>query len=454
MKLRLLALLLAVPVTSAGAAGGVNTGANYRTGSYACGVVCEGASPVYVEKETVTLNIAEFPKESYVSSEDFLGYAASAETSYTLCNPTGEDVSLPLSLPLGAAPSYGQIADEAGVCPEYSVMSGGTPISSDIRYSYPTVETESPVASYIAEEERFYRSDVPVTEYLYEFGLPSSDTPRQLCLYFDGDPSVTRVLLSQYAYVRIDDGRSMAKINLIGEEHRAEIGFFVLGGRLKSEPEWKIYKNWNQSEEETAEFSSRVVGQTTLGELMLRVRPQGSSVSDADWLAASFGYLEASTDESMCLLEGKLGGFSEKDLVRRAEYSVVVPAHGKIEHSVSVPIYPDVSKGNTVRCEYKYLLSPARKWSDFGRLEIRINTEFSLADSSLRFEKTEGGYEFARDGLPQGELVFALTDTGSEGVASEVQPPEPTWMFYVFPIAGVALVAGVLIFLLSRKRRS
>ena len=60
--------------------------------------------------------------------------------------------------------------------------------------------------------------------------------------------------------------------------------------------------------------------------------------------------------------------------------------------------------------EYAYLLSPATTWSEFGSLDITINTPYYLTESTIDgFEKTEDGYLLHLDGLPEGELIFSLS---------------------------------------------
>lgn len=87
--------------------------------------------------------------------------------------------------------------------------------------------------------------------------------------------------------------------------------------------------------------------------------------------------------------------------------------------------------------DYTYLLSPAQTWAEFGNLEIVINTPYYLHESSLSgFEKTETGYAYSQDGLPEGDLTFELSE----------QAPTPSVNLQLVLI--IAAIAIVLIFLI------
>ena len=42
--------------------------------------------------------------------------------------------------------------------------------------------------------------------------------------------------------------------------------------------------------------------------------------------------------------------------------------------------------------------------------EVKLETPYYVADSSLKFSATETGYYLKREGLPLGELTFSLTE--------------------------------------------
>ena len=107
-------------------------------------------------------------------------------------------------------------------------------------------------------------------------------------------------------------------------------------------------------------------------------------------------------------------------------------------------MYPHIDGGYEPSVySYKYLLSPAQSWAEFGKFEVRINTPFFLSgDGVLPFEKMDYGYRCHRDGLPDGELTFSLCEAehpkyvgGGSG-----------WIWVFIPVAiivGIVLLTAV-----------
>ena len=96
-------------------------------------------------------------------------------------------------------------------------------------------------------------------------------------------------------------------------------------------------------------------------------------------------------------------------------------------------------------------------------MEIVINTPYFVTESSLEgFEKTETGYILKRDGLPDGELVFTLSE--SENPVKPVKkvtdfvPIELIISFSLIGLGALLLITGgvvvtVLIVRSKRKRK-
>ncbi len=92
------------------------------------------------------------------------------------------------------------------------------------------------------------------------------------------------------------------------------------------------------------------------------------------------------------------------------------------------------------------MLSPAKRWSAFGSLDIEIVTPRYLTDANgFGFEKTERGYALSLNGLPESDLCFSLC---------EVQNPKsvhnygsPLWV--IIPIAVTVLIALPCVFALA-----
>ena len=94
-------------------------------------------------------------------------------------------------------------------------------------------------------------------------------------------------------------------------------------------------------------------------------------------------------------------------------YSLTVAPGETLENKVTAPIYPEVDV-NLLPASYNYTYywSPAALWADFGKLDVEINTPFSLRGCEPdAAEKTDGGYRLHFEELPAGELRFSLGRT-------------------------------------------
>ena len=115
-------------------------------------------------------------------------------------------------------------------------------------------------------------------------------------------------------------------------------------------------------------------------------------------------------------------------------YEITVGAKDRIINSVTAPMIPGINISyNPPKYDYTYLISPAATWSDFGKLDIYINTPYYLIYSNIDgFEKTENGYELHLDGLPREKDSYHLT---LDGLIKEEGK--------VFGVVAVALYFGV-----------
>ena len=144
-------------------------------------------------------------------------------------------------------------------------------------------------------------------------------------------------------------------------------------------------------------------------------------------------------------------------LMRWYMYEISLAPGERLVNSVTAPLYPSIdTRYIPAVCAYTYLLSPARGWADFGRLDIVINTPYYLVESSIRgFEKTENGYRFSQNGLPLGELTLSLS-------ASEAPEKRPSYsggnieIYEYWPLGAIALAVAVpsaFCLLVSRRKR-
>lgn len=124
----------------------------------------------------------------------------------------------------------------------------------------------------------------------------------------------------------------------------------------------------------------------------------------------------------------------------------------RIVNEVTAPVYPSINGRWTPSVYgYTYLLSPAQTWTQFGTLDIIINTPFCLIKSSISdFKKTENGYRLSYNGLPSQELEFSLCRTENpEERWHGIQGHTPVLSIFI----GMAVVVGVVVFGVIQLRK-
>lgn len=106
-------------------------------------LVKEKNCPLVVDKELLTFDVQEFPKNYYNSAEEFLTYTGKVTAEYTFRNPADYAVTAMLVFPFGNLPHYGEYiydsptdkytaASDTG---KYGVKVNGKPIEATVRHT-------------------------------------------------------------------------------------------------------------------------------------------------------------------------------------------------------------------------------------------------------------------------------------------------------------------------------
>ena len=120
---------------------------------------------------------------------------------------------------------------------------------------------------------------------------------------------------------------------------------------------------------------------------------------------------------------------------------------------MTAPLYPAIDADYTPSIyAYTYLLSPAKTWTQFGELDITVNTPYYMTECGIDgFTRTDSGYALTLPGLPEGELTFTLSE------AERPQPPKRSILHLVptelIIVPAAVLVAGAALFLPARRKR-
>ncbi len=435
----------------------------------------DGECPLVVEAEVLTFDLGEFPSFHLPSKEDLEKYTGTVSAEYTFFNPSDMTVTTQMAFPM---------ADTFQTYPrdyaDYRITVDGEPVSTEMRHTlsyYNTdfsVETDLPrlLDDYI--EDDFFTEDVEVKEYTITISGLNYQThkngqskyaldidPDQFAgtkLYFPDDPS----------YKKLDDGSYRIYNNVL--RNGQTITFYTIGQPMRIYPEIKIYENWRCNDDEVIEGSGKIeyVGEDSLSNLIFRDYDESRGISRVDWYNANVEIMRGRSAEKNPLVTiSSFDDWYEYRLTTWYCYEVTVGPGERIQNKIVSPMFPDVNAWyEPTVYDYTYLLSPASTWSDFGRLDIYINTPFYMNECNLKgFEKTEDGYHLALEGLPKDddgeweELSFRLSS--SERPIPDSQTPSGivnsifyfVAFFWPFLLGGLVLLIILIIILKLIFRR-
>ena len=293
------------------------------------------------------------------------------------------------------------------------------------------------IDGYIKDD--FYSPELPVTKYVYEISevdkkLYNREVARIEIPAFDGK---RRYYLEQsYGFTTNDKGNTRMDINA---ENGKEIELYVMGEPVKDLPKWKFYESSsNESKEIKGEIKLKSTSKMTFKEFALTSYDKGGQILESDWYNIIVELYKQATVENSGAIFTSVYDTRErlKSLLRWYEYEITLAPGEKITNTIEAPMYPTIDEEYDPGVyRYNYLLSPASTWAKFGNLNVDINTPFYLIDNSQDgFTKTQKGYNFKANGLPEGELRFSL---------STVEKPERKSNIGTFYILGM-LMFGLL----------
>lgn len=451
-----------------------NSAQSYWRGRDAFGAyVTEENCPVTVTGEKLTLRIPEFPQTFYYSEEDFEHYAANVTAEYTFHNPASYDVEMTLVFPFGKKPDY--LYDfydgdgnwtSADDTQKYAVTADGEEIGRTIRHTLDSW-TGDPATdiSRLSDSRRKsgnFSSETPVTIYYYR-QIATAETSKSAFLAAEfeglGNADRTKVMLEGMSSYSSEKER----IGCWG--YGQVFSLYVIGEPLSRMPEWKVYEN-AACKKLTDGYVEQVpewklpTEKTTLGELFLKDYDAESGVNETDWFNAVFD--ECLEDETGLALKCTPRELNVADrLMRWYEYKLSIPAGESVVNSVTAPLYPSIDLDySSPVYSYTYLLSPASSWADFGDFELNVETPYYITEGSLEFVKTDAGYAFSQQGLPEGELSFSMSE--SENPVPKRTPFLTSFAYFIayfwwtIPVIGIivaALIVGVVLTVIFVRKR-
>lgn len=449
---------------AAGAPAFANSAQRYWTGVDSTGAIVMGEScPIIVESELLTFGIQEFPREYYERTEDYFNYGAKVTAQYSFYNPADYTVTARLVFPFGSLPDYARY--EADDTAKFDVTVNDEPIEKTLRHtlnyrghSFDSKEDIPRLHDGYVEDSFFY-PDMPVTKYTYEISGIAEEYRASNAAFdaaeFDGETKLMLMEQSGGHSQKNGDFRISAWAG-----NGDTLTLYAIGRPLSPSFKWTFYENGGAEDGEEIEGKAELISaeELTFGELALSARPEDSVVLASDWYNAiveelnrsDFGYGVVSCSEYGYGLD------LSRELMRWYDYEVTLSPGERIVNIVSAPMYPSFDIGwEPAIYTYKYLLSPAQTWSEFGSLEIVINTPYYLTENNLgEFVSIDNGYSLSLNGLPEGELEFTLSSAESPekprmGLLNYI----PFEMMVSFSIIGGLLIAVIAVIVLFIRRR-
>lgn len=422
----------------------------WHSESESAGVLHRGDCPLEVTHEKLTFDIPSFP-DYFSSEEEFEKYDSSVTAEYTFFNPTEHAVTARLAFPFGKPSEFGNDLkwDDTE---RYDVCVNGAAVEKRLRHTYcpryygDGFNAEKELEKLCDEKisRWFFTPQTAVTYYTYRVHGIASEGGNDWSPYASATlpkSDTRRIVMSEY-----NGGETLSDRLKAGfwAENGKEICVYTVGEPLQKPPEWTLYSNGSQLKYIDGKVELVNSGEISFYEFATSKLPESGNIMPDDWYNA---VTEAFCAEIKYYVHGIDDVLNPADrLMRWYEYSLVVPAGAAVTNSVCAPLYPSINGWYEPPVyDYEYLLSPAKRWSAFGSLDIEIVTPRYLTDANgFGFEKTERGYSLSLNGLPDGDLLFSLC---------EVQNPKsvhnygsPLWV--IIPIAVTVLIALSCVFAL------
>lgn len=444
-----------------------NSAQRYWSGTDSSGALVKDKNcPLVVDKELLTFDVQEFPKNYYNSTEKFLAYTGKVTAEYTFRNPADYAVTATLVFPFGNLPLYGEYLynsptdkyTAASDMEKYGVTVDGKSIEAAVRHTLKDRGTPFSLDmdmlkltdGYIADS--FFRPDLPVWVQQYSVeGIDPENQAATAAFVLCEDPSKTRVLWEEKSgMATLKDGIRISGWTKTGDT----LTVYIFGEPPKDGIAWSLYENGACEKKTDGNITLKHSEQMTFRDHAFRVYDNNSGISESDWYNAQVAFLNAGSEE------WRQGGiYTEKSvfsLMRWYEYTLTLEPGQTLTNTVTAPLYPAIDAGYTPSIyTYTYLLSPAKTWAQFGELKIVVNTPYYMTENNQSsFSKTEKGYELTLPGLPEKELTFTLSESEHPRPPKLSLPFHPVFLFAGF--AGFVLIGGgvIAVVLIMKRKKS
>lgn len=352
--------------------------------------------PVVVDKEDLDFYIYYQGKSNSQGQYEQFG---SVCATYTFRNPSENTINMDVVFPYGYKDENKSDKDDC------SVSVDGAQIAWRTRYThidYYRFDIERDLSS--LSDDFVQDSFFATTQKVYKYTYSVSGTAQGLDLTFEYDRNWARKVVCDFHSQR-EGNKQQIVMSTAG---KPQLVFYVVGEDL-----------------DIAACDVTVIGgqkgghlslvsrqeQTFGDELAYINRPAGSDVLDIDWYNALANTFNSLHDRTVINpLDFVISSYSEFSLFRWCQYTLSIAPGQTIVNSVTVPLFPARNERYIPSVyEFIYYLSPATTWAGFKDLTVNIHTDGYLLNYAKKgFAKTDGGYTYHSDKLPDGELTFKI----------------------------------------------
>ena len=379
-----------------------NSALRYYEGRNAAGVMSKSKdSPIAVEKEELTFDI-QFD-EHYLNGLQI----GSVSAKYTFKNTSDSEAKADVVFPVGSLKRMRE--SSSNDIEKFGVKINGEKVDCRLRYTvkdYDSYFNRDRDLRYIDDEmleNDFFAPDKKVFKYTY---TATSDS--LYCKMFFGSVDPHKIVCANgYDTWRQNlDGT----INVAFRWRDGEYVFYAIGEEIDFAQRAEFYSDYNLTQKVDASLKLVSKQEITFKDLALLYFDEKYGVSEIDWYNAVFGNLQSdgiATRRDLNVYDSLYCWF---------EYEMNFAPAQTIVNEVVAPMYPDLDEEHSPTVYvFNYLLSPAATWKSFANLDVRVNTNYYMTESSHDFEKVEGGYVLHFDTLPQDELSFSLCSEQNPG---------------------------------------
>lgn len=352
--------------------------------------------PVVVDKEDLDFYIYYQGKSNSQGQYEQFG---SVCATYTFRNPSENTINMDVVFPYGYKDENKSDKDDC------SVSVDGAQIAWRTRYThidYYRFDIERDLSS--LSDDFVQDSFFATTQKVYKYTYSVSGTAQGLDLTFEYDRNWARKVVCDFHSQR-EGNKQQIVMSTAG---KPQLVFYVVGEDL-----------------DIAACDVTVIGgqkgghlslvsrqeQTFGDELAYINRPAGSDVLDIDWYNALANTFNSLHDRTVINpLDFVISSYPEFSLFRWCQYTLSIAPGQTIVNSVTVPLFPARNERYIPSVyEFIYYLSPATTWAGFKDLTVNIHTDGYLLNYAKKgFAKTDGGYTYHSDKLPDGELTFKI----------------------------------------------